>query len=319
MDARPAVEAPDAHEPRGAEPWTAYVQRLSAVSVRKHFDAYADIPWDDPAFAIHPDDPRWEYFTDPLGRTAWYRAQPPGVRSRMGLYHCASAMKAGLLFENVLERGLLAFAAQRPNGDPAFRYAYHEAIEESHHTLMFQEFVNRAGFDVPGMPWHYRAAASGMLLAGRFLPEFLFLFALGGESPLDHMQRTSLRDDPTLHPLLERIFRHHVTEEARHMSFARRYLAEQLPRLGLLRRAAFAVAAPIVLGLMARISVESSPDLLAHFQVPPEVVREAYTDNPAHAATAREAVRSARQVIQRAGLAPAATRWLWRAFGIWED
>jgi len=319
MDASSAVEAPDAHEPRAAEPWADHLRRLSAVSVQKHYDAYADIPWDDPAFAIDPDDPRWEYFTDPLGQTAWYRAQPPGSRSRMGLYHCASAMKAGLQFESVLERGLLVFAAQLPNGDPAFRYAYHEVIEESHHTLMFQEFVNRTGFDVPGMPWLYRAAADAMLLAGRFLPELLFLFALGGESPLDHMQRSSLRDDPRIHPLLERIFRHHVTEEARHLSFARRYLSEHLPHLGFPRRALFAVAAPLVLGIMSRLSVESSPDLLAHFQVPGGVIREAYADNPAHAATAREAVRPVRQLVQRAGLAPAATRWLWQVFGIWED
>ena len=29
---------------------------------------------------------------------------------------------------------------------------YHEVIEEAQHSLMFQEFVNRAGFDIPGLP-----------------------------------------------------------------------------------------------------------------------------------------------------------------------
>jgi len=319
MDSASTLDTPDRHAGRAAEHWADHVRRLNAASVKKHYDAFADIPWDDPAFAIDPDDARWEYFTDPLGATPWYRAQTPGVRSRMGLYHCASAMKAGLQFENILKRGLLAWAAGLSNGDPAFRYAYHEVIEESHHGLMFQEFINRAGFDVPGMHWSHRAAAAGLLLAGRFLPEYLFLFALGGESPLDHMQRTSLRDDPRIHPLLERIFRHHVTEEARHISFARRYLAEHLPQRGPLRRALFAVVAPVVLGIMSRLSVESSPDLLAHFGVPPEVAREAYTDNPGHAATAREAVRPVLQVVRDAGLTPASTRWLWRAFSLWED
>jgi hypothetical protein len=33
--------------------------RLSHQSVVKHFDAYADIPWDDPDYAVDPDDPRF--------------------------------------------------------------------------------------------------------------------------------------------------------------------------------------------------------------------------------------------------------------------
>jgi hypothetical protein len=36
------------------------VRRLSHQSVVKHFDAYADIEWDNPEFRIDHDDPRWE-------------------------------------------------------------------------------------------------------------------------------------------------------------------------------------------------------------------------------------------------------------------
>ena len=57
-------------------------------------------------------------------------------------------MKAGLQFESVLKRGLLEYAFRLPDGVPEFRYAYHEVIEEAQHSLMFQEFVNRAGLDV---------------------------------------------------------------------------------------------------------------------------------------------------------------------------
>jgi len=110
-----------------------------------------------------------------------------------------------------------------------------------------------------------------------------------------------------------------VTEEARRLSFARRYLAEHLSRLGWARRAAFAAAAPVVLGIMARISVESPPELLARFRVPRKVIREAYRDSPLLAALARDALRPVRHLLRDAGLATAATRWLWRAFGIWED
>src|SRR5436190_1289315 len=145
---------------RKREPYEALVQRLSHQSVVKHFDAYADVPWDDPDYRIDPDDPRWELGPDDsLGGTAWYRAQPAGVRSRIGLHMYATFMKIGVEFESVLKRGLLEYAAKLPSGAPEFRYAYHEVIEEAQHSLMFQEFVNRTGLDIDGLAWWQRIGA----------------------------------------------------------------------------------------------------------------------------------------------------------------
>src|SRR5262249_11702238 len=132
---------------RRVEPYSALLARLSRQSVVKHFDAYADIDWEAQENRIDPEDPRWEVFEDGLASTAWYRAQPQGVRSRLGLHMVATFMKIGVQFESVLKRGLLDFAARLPNGSAEFRYVYHEVIEEAQHSLMFQEFVNRAGFD----------------------------------------------------------------------------------------------------------------------------------------------------------------------------
>ncbi len=61
-------------------------------------------------------------------------------------------MKIGVQFENLLKRGLLAYALPLPNGSSEFRYVYHEVIEEGHHGMMFQEFVNRSGMPIPGLP-----------------------------------------------------------------------------------------------------------------------------------------------------------------------
>src|SRR5206468_8894750 len=76
------------------------IGRLSQQSVVKHFDAYADVPWDDPEYRIDPEDPRWEMSEEDggLGTTDWYKAQPQGVRARMGLQGIVSAMKTGLQF-----------------------------------------------------------------------------------------------------------------------------------------------------------------------------------------------------------------------------
>src|SRR5215831_7382720 len=93
--------------PRRAETYGDLLARLSHQSVVKHFDAYADIDWEADKFRIDPEDPRWEVFEDGLASTAWYRAQPQGVRARIGLHMVATFMKIGVQFESVLKRGIL--------------------------------------------------------------------------------------------------------------------------------------------------------------------------------------------------------------------
>src|SRR5437764_11766786 len=82
--------------------------RLSNQSLHKRFDAYLDVPWDEPGYEIDPDDPRWELGPDDvLGGHDWYKAQPAGVRSRIGLHGSVSNMKTGLQFDSILKRGLI--------------------------------------------------------------------------------------------------------------------------------------------------------------------------------------------------------------------
>src|SRR5262245_5969024 len=94
--------------------FVALLERLSRQSVTagKHFDAYLDIPWDDPAYAIDRHDPRFELTdVEPLGATEWYRSQPQALRAEIGLHMIADRTRTGLQFENVLKRGLLEFAS----------------------------------------------------------------------------------------------------------------------------------------------------------------------------------------------------------------
>ncbi|MHB8682255.1 MAG: AurF N-oxygenase family protein [Acidimicrobiales bacterium] len=303
---------------RGEEVYRDLLARLSQQSVVKHFDAYADVPWDDPAMAIDPDDPRWEVpATDPLVATDWYRSQPPGIRSRIGLHRIAVNMKVGLQFESILKRGLLEYAAELPNGAPEFRYAYHEVIEEAHHSLMFQEFVNRSGLEVPGMPWHVRFGARRVIKLGRRFPELFFLFVLGGEDPIDHVQRQSLRRD-AVHPLLERIMRIHVTEEARHLSFARHYLKRRVPRLGWFKRQVLAVEAPFILGQMAAQMLGIPPVVRRSYRIPKAVVKEAYGTAESRQFV-KDSLRKVRDLAVELGIVTPVSRRIWGAFGIWDE
>jgi hypothetical protein len=307
----------DGHDP---DPYAALLSRLSSQSVLRHFDAYADIAWDAPEMAIDPTDPRWELHPDdPLGATAWYRSRPQPTRARIGLDSAVSKMKLGLEFEAVLKQGLIGFASTLPNRSPEFRYAYHEVIEEAQHSLMFQEFVNRSGFDAAGMRRIERLGSRFIVSLGRRFPPLFFVFVLGGEDPIDYVQRRELRRGRAIHPLLERIMRIHVTEEARHLSFARHYLKRTVPGLRPAQRAALAIGAPLVLTVMGRMMLAPSSQLVHRYAIPPRVIAEAYNRNPALHAEALACLRKVRRLWEELGLVTPAYRQLWKRLGIWED
>jgi hypothetical protein len=307
-------------EEQAADRFTELVARLSHQSVVKHFDAYADVPWDEPEYAIDPTDPRFELPSDSgLGATNWYRSQPAEVRARIGLHGIASNMKAGLQFESILKRGLLEYAFELPDHSPEFRYAYHEVIEEAQHSLMFQEFVNRSGLEVSGLTWDMKFGARRVIGMARRFPALFFVFVLGGEDPIDHVQRTALRSGRELHPLLERIMRIHVTEEARHLSFARQYLRTVVPTLSRAKRHSIAIQAPFILATMAAVMMRPPRSLIRAYGIPKDVIADAYGPDSAARANVQASLRKVRTLLDDLGLITPLSKRLWKAFGIWEQ
>jgi len=312
------LSLPPAPGPRSSAPYLSLVERLSRASVKKHFDAYADVAWDDPDFRIDPADPRWEREpTDPLGSTSWYQALPAKERARIGLAVVAFQMKMGIAFESVLQRGLLELAGTLPNGSPEFRYAYHEVIEEGQHSLMFQEFVNRSGFDAPGMDGVMAWTARRVPKLGRTFPELFFLHVLGGEAPIDHVQRAELRRGDAVHPLQRRLMQIHVTEEARHVCFADRYLEEHVPHLSALRLLRLRTLAPFVLRETAALMLRPPERFCRLLGIPRSVAAEAFGGARYQRLTA-EGLRPVRDLCIRAGIVTPGWVPLWRALGIWQ-
>lgn len=302
------------------EAFAKMIGRLNKLSLARSYDAYTDVAWDDPDLSptAHRGHLRLPSF-DPLAHTDWYRDLSDDAKAEVGLYRLAVAMKVGWHFENVLQRGLLAFAMRLPNGAPEFRYAYHEIIEESQHTLMFQEFVNRSGLPVRGMPRSARFffATAAMRAAQRYHCLF-FIGVLGGEDPIDHVQRTMLREMSEtypVHPLAERIMRIHITEEARHISFARHILKRDVPRLGRLRRFALSIAAPIGLGRLSRLMLDVPSDMGRHCHVPPSVRRQVNRSEEARRLRV-DAVSKTRELCGELGLLNPISRRIWSALGI---
>ncbi|GIH99545.1 AurF N-oxygenase family protein [Planobispora takensis] len=300
--------------------YEAVIERLSKASVDKHWEPYVDIPWDDPDFLVRQDDPRWELpAVDKLGGHPWYRAQPPEVRAKIGLWRVATAMKIGLQFENLLKRGLLNYAYRLPNGSPEFRYVYHETIEEGHHGMMFQEFVNRTKLPIRGMPGPLSVLAQVAPWIPLISTELFFIFVLGGEDPIDHVQRKTLREGQIKHPLEETIMRIHIAEEARHISFARHYLRRRVPRMPRYRRFTLGLISPVILGIMARIMLSPPGPMIRAFRIPEQVVRDVYTDNPEAAAQIRDSVGKTRELCAELGMMNAFQRRIWKIMGIYDD
>jgi hypothetical protein len=153
------------------------------------------------------------------------------------------------------------------------------------------------------------------VLHARRFPALFFVFVLGGEDPIDHVQRTLLRSGREIHPLLRRIMQIHVTEEARHLCFARHYLRRSVPELGWPAHAALAVGAPLILGQMARLMLEVSPQIVRRYAIPRAVLREAY-GNPSHRARTLESLAKVRALCDELGLLRPWSRPIWSAAGL---
>src|SRR5689334_12899063 len=166
------AELPDIPVDVTPEQYADILEGLSQASVDRHFDAFIDVPWSDPDFEVHHDDPRWVLpaDVDPLGAHPWYQSQSLARQIEIGQWRQANILKVGLQFENILIRGIMQYVFTLPNGSPEYRYLTHEATEECHHTQMFQQTVNRIGVDVAGMPWLMRKVAGILPWAGSAVP-----------------------------------------------------------------------------------------------------------------------------------------------------
>jgi hypothetical protein len=184
---------------------------------------------------------------------------------------------------------------------------------------MFQEFVNRSGLDAPGLTWDLKMGSRAVVQMARRFPAMFFVFVLGGEDPIDHVQRATLRSGRELHPLIERIMRIHVTEEARHLSFARQYLRHHVPQLPAWRRRALTVQAPVVLATMASVMMRPPRHIVREYDIPADVIRQAYGRGTPSRQQVRDSLRKVRALLVELRLVTPASKRLWRAFDIWEE
>jgi hypothetical protein len=281
------------------------------------FDAFKDIPWDDPEFAIDPEDPRWALSeSDLLGGHEWYRSLPRQRQIEIGLARRASIHKVGLQFENMLIKGVLEYLIDVPNDDPEFRYLMHEVTEETHHIQMFQEFVNRSGTDVPGGPRWLLRVQSAIPVMARLRPAGFFAAVLAGEEPVDHLQKNVLRSEAERHPLALRIMQIHVAEESRHISFAHEYLTRAVPALPRHRRLLLSLVFPLIMRVACDVIMKPTQAFARQYGIPKQVIKDLYWGQPSSRKLLRDLFADVRTLANETGLMNPVSRRIWKALGI---
>ncbi|KAA0024420.1 AurF N-oxygenase family protein [Antrihabitans cavernicola] len=305
----------------GSDIDSAYADRLvglSIASVEKNFDPFRDIDWDSPDFAVDPTDTRWILpMADPLGRHSWYKSLPVERQIEIGMWRQAGIAKVGLNFEQLLIRGLIHYVSKLDNQDPEFRYITHEAAEECNHTMMFQEMIDRIGMkDVVGMGSIDMLLAKVITPAVNFFPSFFFTMVLGGEEPIDHLQKSVLRGGEELHPMVLRVMQIHVAEEARHISFAHEYLEKNASDLALVPKFALSVLMPITMRIMVSMIATPPREFRDKFDIPDSVMKELYWSSPESQRTLTDMFADVRALARKSGLINPVSKLVWRACGI---
>lgn len=226
--------------------------QLVAASARATLDPFTEIDWsldvvDDRTFHLPPE-------KLPLYGTPEWEAMTPEARHTYSRHEAAALCAAGIWFENQLMQIVLRHLAQLPVTDPSHRYLLVEVADECRHSTMFGEFIRRAETPTYAPTGIDGLDAIDTLPGGRAMG---YLLILAVEELLDMCNRATMRDD-RIHPVSRQIAKLHVLEEARHVSFAKTYLAELWPTLPAEDRVAAAALAPLAVGFVAELMVNDS-------------------------------------------------------------
>lgn len=207
-----------------------FSERLLKGSVKKSYAPVVDIDWTAP---LDPD----KFFLPPrlvsLCGTPVWEAMSREEQIELSRQELVNTLSAGIWFENILNQALLR---KMMHQDPTARTTHYELTElgdETRHMVMFGRAIERVGAK-PVRPRRYQRVIINMLPMV-FQGSLLWVAALVGEEIFDSLQR-QMMDDPELQPIVQRLMRIHVTEEARHIQFARDGLRKRAPHLGRLSR-----------------------------------------------------------------------------------
>lgn len=282
--------------------------RLLLSSARASHDPLTEIDWDAPVDTGRYGMPPHRVS---LYGTALWDQLTEAQRRELSRQEVASIACIGIWFEAILMQMLIRHAYDRDPTTSHIQYAYTEIADECRHSVMFAKFVGKMGaphYRLPPLPH-----ALGRLFKATSNGPLTFSGALFVEELLDQAQREAMADE-TIEPLTRAVSRIHVTEEARHMRYAREELIRVWPERSPLARA----HSRIVLALVAAISMAHliHPDCYTSVGLDPKQARRAASRNPHWRASKAWLARQAVETFTAAGLISGLSERIWRRAGL---
>ncbi|RJQ74535.1 diiron oxygenase [Pseudonocardiaceae bacterium YIM PH 21723] len=197
-------------------------ERLLGGSVKRQYNSLVDIDWDAP---LHPD----KYYLPPeivsLYGTELWDGMTEAQRIELSRQELANVLTVGQWFENILNIGLMRHVLGKDPSSRHVHYALTEVGDETRHMIMFGRMIEKLEIEP------YRLDRLGQIvvrvIAFALRGNLLWLAALVGEEIFDHLQR-KMMTDPQLQPAVHQLMKIHVTEEARHIRYAREALVRRM-------------------------------------------------------------------------------------------
>ncbi|CAN5484386.1 hypothetical protein BH09ACT8_BH09ACT8_49980 [soil metagenome] len=207
-----------------------FSDRLLKGTVKKSYEPVVDIDWDAP---LDPDKFFLPQKSVSLYGTSIWDAMSRPQRIELSRQELVNTLSAGIWFENILNQALLRTIMHRDPTSKETHYALTELGDETRHMVMFGKAIERVGAK-PMQPRLYQRMIINTLPL-MFRGSVLWVAALIGEEIFDSLQR-QMMDDPELQPMVQRLMRIHVTEEARHIQFARDGARKRVAEMPLFNR-----------------------------------------------------------------------------------
>jgi hypothetical protein len=280
-----------------------FSDRLLKGSVKKSYQPVVDIDWDAP---LDPD----KFYLPPrivsLYGTPMWDEMTRAQRIELSRQELVNTLSAGIWFENILNQALLR---RLMHEDPTTRTSHYELTElgdETRHMVMFGKAIERVGAK-PVRPRLYQRIIINTLPL-LFRGALLWVAALIGEEIFDALQR-QMMDDPEMQPIIQRLMRIHVTEEARHIQFARDGLRKRVAEMPRFNR--WVLANINGLGGLFFAYLFTNPIPYARAGLNPRQARQTVRTSPHRHEVQVSGFSSLAAFLEEVGLMGRIARWQW--------
>lgn len=286
----------------------AVAQRLLNASAARSLDPDTNIDWEAPVL-----DDAWFWPPERLalyGTPLWARMDHQ-QRVALSRHEFAHMAQMGYWLELAIIRTFARYLMSRRVLDVRAYYALTEMADETRHITMFGRLL--AKLDCPSRPVPARIRLTFPAASAAFQDITTFTSALVFEEVLDRFQR-EVALDARVQPLVRSVCRLHVSEEARHLSFARTELREAVAHASR-GRLAFHRSLTALLASNA-MPVLLRPDHYGDIGLPPALAHRQVRDNPHHHDTVLWSGEKLISFLTEMDLIRRPQHYLWRRCGL---